>query len=69
MSQCLYSPDLSPNDFFVFPNVKQKMRGHPFSSPQEVVKLSKTMFLRYQLQSGKKMYRELVLTHAKAYIL
>ena len=37
MSHCPYSPDLSPNDFFLFPNIKQKMRGQRFSSPQEAV--------------------------------
>lgn len=37
MSHCPYSPDLSPNDFFLFPTVKQKMRGQRFSSPQEAV--------------------------------
>ena len=37
MSHCPYSPDLSPNDFFLFPNVKKKMRGQLFSSPQEAV--------------------------------
>lgn len=39
MSHCPYSPDLSPNDFFLFPYVKKKkkMRGQRFSSPQEAV--------------------------------
>ena len=37
MSHCPYSPDLSPNDFVLFANVKQKMRGQRLSSPQEAV--------------------------------
>ncbi|KAF8795457.1 Histone-lysine N-methyltransferase SETMAR like protein [Argiope bruennichi] len=37
MSHCPYSPDLSPNDFFLFPYVKQKISGQRFSSPQEAV--------------------------------
>ena len=28
---------LSPNDFFLFPYVKQKMRGQRFSSPEDAV--------------------------------
>lgn len=28
-----YSPDLAPNDFFSFPNIKKKMRGQRFSTP------------------------------------
>ena len=26
MTHCPYSPDLSPNDFFLFPNIKNEMR-------------------------------------------
>ena len=32
-----YSPDLAPNDFFLFPYVKTKMRGQRFSTPEEAV--------------------------------
>ena len=32
-----YSPDLAPNDFFLFPYVKNKLRGHRFSTPEEAV--------------------------------
>ncbi|CAH1959795.1 unnamed protein product [Acanthoscelides obtectus] len=32
-----YSPDLSPNDFFTFPKIKNKLRGQRFQSPEEVV--------------------------------
>ncbi|KYN18643.1 hypothetical protein ALC57_09041 [Trachymyrmex cornetzi] len=32
-----YSPDLAPNDFFLFPNVKNKLRGQRFLSAEEAV--------------------------------
>ena len=32
-----YSPDLAPNDFFLFPNIKNKLRGQRFSSAKEAV--------------------------------
>ena len=32
-----YSPDLAPNDFFLFPYVKNKIRGQCFSTPEEAV--------------------------------
>jgi Transposase. len=37
MTHCPYSPDLSPNDFFLFPNIKNKLRGKRFASPEEAV--------------------------------
>ena len=32
-----YSPDLAPSDFFVFPNLKNDIRGLHFRSDEEVV--------------------------------
>ena len=32
-----YSPDLAPNDFILFPYVKNKLRGQRFSTPEEAV--------------------------------
>ena len=32
-----YSPDLAPNYFFLFPYVKNKMKGQRFSTPEEAV--------------------------------
>ena len=32
-----YSPDLAPNDFFLLPYVKNKMRGQRFSITEEAV--------------------------------
>lgn len=42
MTHCPYSPDLSPNDFFLFPFVKNKMRGTRFSTPEEAVEAFKS---------------------------
>ena len=33
MSHLPYSPDLAPNDFILFPYVKNEMRGQHFSTP------------------------------------
>lgn len=40
-----YSPDLSPNDFFTFPRIKEKLRGLRFQSPEEAVEAYKTLIL------------------------
>ena len=32
-----YSPDLSPSDYFLFPNLKKDIRGRHFRSNEEVV--------------------------------
>ena len=37
MSSPLYSPDLAPNYFFLFPYVKDKIRGQCFPTPEEAV--------------------------------
>ena len=37
MSHPPYSPDLSPNDNFLFPYVKIKRRGQRFTTPEEAV--------------------------------
>ena len=34
MTHCPYSPDLSPYDFFLFLNIKNKMCGEQFESPE-----------------------------------
>ncbi|GBP70930.1 Mariner Mos1 transposase [Eumeta japonica] len=33
----LYSPDLTPKDFYLFPSVKNKLRGQRFSTCEEAV--------------------------------
>ncbi|CAH1981042.1 unnamed protein product [Acanthoscelides obtectus] len=37
LDQPPYSPDLSPNDFFTFPKIKNRLRGQRFQSPEEAV--------------------------------
>ena len=37
MSHPLYSPELTPNDVFLLPYVKNKMRAQRFSTPDEGV--------------------------------
>ena len=36
MPQPPYSPDLAPSDFFLFPKLKKPMKGHRFSTIEEI---------------------------------
>ncbi|CAH2008611.1 unnamed protein product [Acanthoscelides obtectus] len=40
-----YSPDLSPNVFFTFPKIKNRLRGRRFQSPEEAVDAFKNAVL------------------------
>ncbi|CAH1987551.1 unnamed protein product [Acanthoscelides obtectus] len=40
-----YSPDLSPNDSFTFPKIKNRLRGQRFQSPEEAVDAFKNAVL------------------------
>ncbi|CAH2004492.1 unnamed protein product [Acanthoscelides obtectus] len=40
-----YSPDLSPNDFFTFPKIKNRLHGQRFQSPEEAVDAFKNAVL------------------------
>ncbi|CAH2000207.1 unnamed protein product [Acanthoscelides obtectus] len=40
-----YSPDLSPNDFFTFPKIKNRLRGQRFQSSEEAVDAFKNAIL------------------------
>ncbi|CAG9132342.1 unnamed protein product [Plutella xylostella] len=40
-----YSPDLSPNDYFTFPRIKDMLRGQRFSGPEEAVEAYKSAVL------------------------
>lgn len=51
-----YSPDLAPNDFFLFPRIKDKMRGQRFSSPEEAVKAFKCHVLELSTSDWKKCF-------------
>ena len=41
MTHCPYSPDLAPNDYFLFPFIKNKMRGQRFNNSEEAVEAYK----------------------------
>ena len=57
MSHCPYSPDLSPNDFFLFPFVKNKMRGQRFSTPEEAVEAFKAHVLEIPASEWKRCFK------------
>lgn len=40
-----YSPDLAPSDYFLFPNLKKKLRGRKFSSDYEVQSVVNDYFM------------------------
>lgn len=44
-SHTRFNPDLSPNDFFLFPYVKTKLRGQRFSIPEKAVDAFRTQVL------------------------
>ena len=62
-----YSPDLASNDFFLFPYVKNKLRGQRFSTPEEVVTTFKKPHFGGISIGVEKVLRKLVQTHAKVY--
>ena len=57
MSHCPYSPDLSPNDFFLFPRVKNKLRGQRFTTPEEAVEAYKSHVLRIPPSEWKQCFK------------
>ena len=65
MTHCPYSPDLSPNDFFLFLNIKNKMRVERFESPEAAVETFRTLI--FEVTALEKMLRKLVRACAKIY--
>lgn len=53
-----YSPDLAPNDFFLFPTIKGKLRGQRFSTPEEAVEAFKNHVLELPQSEFKKCYEK-----------
>ena len=51
-----YSPDLAPNDFFLFPHIKNKLRGQRFSSPEDAVEAFKNHVLEVPQSEWKKCF-------------
>ena len=52
-----YSPDLSPNDFYTFPRIKEKLRGQRFQSPEEAVEAYKTLIFTTPTSEWNKCYK------------
>ncbi|CAH1977563.1 unnamed protein product [Acanthoscelides obtectus] len=51
-----YSPDLSPNDFFTFPKIENRMRGQRFQSPQQAVDAFKNAVLELPAKAWNKCF-------------
>lgn len=51
-----YSPDLAPNDFFLFPHIKNKLRGQRFLTPEEAVEAFKIHVLEVPQTEWKKCF-------------
>ena len=58
---------LSPNDFFLFPNIKNKMRGERFESPKAAWNISYTDFWGYSLRV-EKMLRKTIKPFTEFYM-
>ena len=57
MGHLTYSPDLAPNDFFLFPHIKKKkMRGQRYSSPEDAVEAFKNYVLEVSESEWKKCF-------------
>ncbi|GBP53978.1 Histone-lysine N-methyltransferase SETMAR [Eumeta japonica] len=50
-----YSPDLTPNDFYLFPSVKNKLRGQRFLSRKEAVDSFKIPVLEIPQSEWKRL--------------
>ncbi|CAH1979320.1 unnamed protein product [Acanthoscelides obtectus] len=51
-----YSPDLSPNDFFTFPKIKNRLHGQRFQSPEEAVDAFKNAVLDLPVNEWNKCF-------------
>lgn len=51
-----YSPDLAPNYFFLFPTIKNKLRGQRFSSPEGAVEAFKNHVLELSSSDWQKCF-------------
>ncbi|CAH1997390.1 unnamed protein product [Acanthoscelides obtectus] len=56
-----YSPDLSPNDFFTFPKIKNRLLGQRFQSPEEAVDAFKNAVLDLPANEWNKCFENLKL--------
>ena len=67
MSHLQYTPDLEPNDFFLFPYVKNKMRGQRFLRPEEAVDAFRMHILEIPPLEWQKCFANLFKTRSKVY--
>ena len=51
-----YSPDLAPSDFFLFPRIKDKLRGLRFESAEEAVDAFETEIKHLTPEDWKKCF-------------
>ncbi|CAH2002958.1 unnamed protein product, partial [Acanthoscelides obtectus] len=51
-----HSSDLSPNDFFTFPKIKNRLRGQRFQSPEEAVDAFKNAVFDLPANEGNKCF-------------
>ena len=56
MAHPTYSSDLAPNEFFLFPHIKNKLRGQRFLMPEEVVNAFKMHSLEILQSEWKKCF-------------
>ncbi|CAH2002882.1 unnamed protein product [Acanthoscelides obtectus] len=52
-----YSPDLSPNDLFTFPKIRNRQRGQRFQSPEEAVDAFKNAVLDLPASEWNKYFK------------
>ncbi|CAH1958267.1 unnamed protein product [Acanthoscelides obtectus] len=52
-----YSPDLSPNDLFTFPNIKNRLPGQRFQSPEEAADAFKNAVLDVPANEWDKCFK------------
>uniref|UniRef100_A0A1B0CCE3 Zinc finger protein-like 1 homolog n=1 Tax=Lutzomyia longipalpis TaxID=7200 RepID=A0A1B0CCE3_LUTLO len=57
MPYCPDSPDLSPSDYFFFPNVRRKMRGECFTSPEAAVEAYRSHTIEISALEWEKCFR------------
>jgi predicted acetyltransferase len=53
-----YSPDLAPNDFFLFPRMKRDLKGKRFQNVEEVREKSKEALKAINLQEYQNCFEQ-----------
>jgi histone-lysine N-methyltransferase SETMAR len=56
MGHPAYSPDLAPNNFYLFTRIKDKLRGQRFTSPEEAVEAFKNHVLSVSSSDWQKCF-------------